>query len=484
MNINFLKSANKSLLILCTIMGILSTFSAVSSKDVNSIVHILIGCSWISLCYSFYRYRKNNTDKTIKYILAVCFMITHFFTIINTNNNITFTFAFSLIALFSIFGERKLTLFTIVVVAIGNGINIINGKIEGQTLILTVVVITLTAVTQYFNTAIIGRSVEENNEHMEKIKVEQQAREEVIYTLIKTAEELANSAVILGTSASEVSVSMEGVSKVVDEISKGASAQAENTEKGAKESEEIAIDIDTIVNTSEDLMSSTKEAEEMKNRGIGIVGILMQNTHDSNKSVKALKDMIESTSKSAEEINTASSVIVSIAEQTNLLALNAAIEAARAGEAGRGFAVVAEEIRKLAEQSASSTKTINDIIALLQQNMSLAFESMQKTAATMESQTDSIMDTEKIFNNLAGSIEAIHRGVDELNSAGEKINDKKIKIIHILHNLSVVAQENAASTEEASAAVEEQTVSMSEIVSINKKLLSLAAELKNIVNNK
>ena len=94
-------------------------------------------------------------------------------------------------------------------------------------------------------------------------------------------------------------------------------------------------------------------------------------------------------------------VIKDVADQTNFLALNAAIEAARAGEHGRGFSVVAEEVRKLAEQTATSVTDITRIVNNIQNGFSVVTESLQDGYKEVEQGTNQIETTGETFNEIA-----------------------------------------------------------------------------------
>ena len=95
------------------------------------------------------------------------------------------------------------------------------------------------------------------------------------------------------------------------------------------------------------------------------------------------------------------SVISGIASQTNLLALNATIEAARAGDAGRGFAVVASEVKKLAQETAAATHTIEQSIGALTGEAGGMLESITHGAQTARTALNDTKNIETLVDRLS-----------------------------------------------------------------------------------
>jgi methyl-accepting chemotaxis protein len=232
---------------------------------------------------------------------------------------------------------------------------------------------------------------------------------------------------------------------------------------------------------SKNLKSTAYEIMEIINSGLKEIENLSRITEESNIASKAIQEVILKTNDSSIKIGQASNVIASIAEQTNLLALNAAIEAARAGEAGKGFAVVAEEIRKLAEQSSASTMSIDEIVNDLQANSKDAVTTIERVSNIANEQTQSVINSKDKYMLIYEAMKKADKEIEQLNVSGLEMNSMKDTILDTLQNLSAIAQENSAATEEVTATIEEQVASMGEITNGSEALSELAQELQSII---
>lgn len=171
-----------------------------------------------------------------------------------------------------------------------------------------------------------------------------------------------------------------------------------------------------------------------------------------------------------------------MAKQTNLIALNATIEAARAGDAGLGFAVVAKEIQTMADQSAESTKYIDNILSNLHQSIEQSVESMNSILKTSGQQCQGVTHTIERYQNISEAMTISEAAVNKLNHSEKDMEAATNEIKLMLQTLSSIAEENAAGSQQATSTMEEQSASVQVLAQICEHLSELSENLRKIIS--
>ena len=304
---------------------------------------------------------------------------------------------------------------------------------------------------------------------------------DIIGKISDSSEQMAAASQEFTAISQESATAVEEISRTVEEIANGASDQAKNTEEGASKAVLLGEIIDNDIEYTKNINNAVSNVTQIVNEGLVEIENLSRITDENNIANKNISDVILKTNESSDKISEASNFIASIADQTNLLALNAAIEAARAGEAGKGFAVVADEIRKMAEQSANSTHTIEQIVNELQLNVKNAVDTMKRVSEITNEQTQSVIKNKNNYKLIEEAMKESQKAIERLKASGEEMYDMKNEIMSTLENLSSIAEENSAATQEVTASMEEQAASMEEIASSSGDLSQLAQDLQNTI---
>ncbi|MGH4139919.1 methyl-accepting chemotaxis protein [Clostridium sp.] len=280
----------------------------------------------------------------------------------------------------------------------------------------------------------------------------------------------------------ETVISIKAVTQTVEELAKGSVSQASDSQEIAENLSSLADEIDISVASSSQVKILSEEVKTVNQSSKNTFKVLKMKLEKSNSASQEVSRNIDILSTKSTSIGKIVSSIQAIAAQTNLLALNAAIEAARAGESGRGFAVVADEIRKLAEQTAVSTKEIGDVIEEIQKEIDKANSSMNIGNHIVEEVEEALKETDNSFAIIENSIDNTLVRISELTENISKVDADKSKIVLAFESISAISEESAAATEEVSASMDEQLESMVSISTTSEELRDISYNLEKLIS--
>ncbi|HHY73623.1 MAG TPA: chemoreceptor protein [Bacillus bacterium] len=281
-----------------------------------------------------------------------------------------------------------------------------------------------------------------------------------------------------------------GIAKIMDKnaeimfiksLIQSLDVENENIQTVTSATEQLSATIAEVANTATIVSTQTQGAVEKVNEGKSVIeqalgeimhteqafGNIIKNFSELQQYIKNIENIVQ--------------LINGIADQTNLLALNASIEAARAGEHGKGFAVVAGEVRKLAESTVESLKTVNMNVDSLREFSTVISQSIDKTTDIIKKATTDAYDTLPILTDIVHVVEKIQDGTantaaitEEQAAAIDEIANRMQELANLSDDVRILGTKTGASIYELSKVID---VFRLEAISKNNVRLSTPALL-------
>lgn len=324
----------------------------------------------------------------------------------------------------------------------------------------------------------VDQSVQQASQGISEIAHQAEQSSFTVQQLGQASLEMERGAQQVAASITEGVQQVQEVARAAQEVAQGAQRTAHSAEQGVQQMNQT---LKATQNAVEQIEQTRQFAQQMLQRAEQGRKALLQ-TNESiaridQESVRFAEE-IQQLAQMSSNITTILQTIEEIARQTNLLALNAAIEAARAGEAGRGFAVVAEEVRRLAERSASAAGEIQQIVQQVLTRTEQAVNAMQSNRNLIQQTTHLANDTGQSLESILHALGDVNQQVQVVAHALENIQQYANATMGEMEQIASIAQQSSAASQEMLAGTQMTVQNLEQVAGFSEQSRATASQLR------
>ncbi|MCR8632235.1 methyl-accepting chemotaxis protein [Paenibacillus radicis (ex Xue et al. 2023)] len=305
---------------------------------------------------------------------------------------------------------------------------------------------------------------------------------QMILKINEHAQLVAASADQLNISSDEMQISSRQIAETVKDVADGANKQTLSMEETSRSMEEVGAGIGRLAENAASISETVESSRQQAENGGNSIQITVQQMSSISESVHQTDLVIKMLDHKSQQIGSILQAIQDIAQQTNLLALNAAIEAARAHEHGAGFAVVAAEVRKLAEQSSSSSGEIAQLLNEIQTSIHESGESMSKVKDEVQTGIEMVRETELNFDHIRQSTTEIASQIQEMAATSEEMSAGAQQITAAVQQVTAIAHKSSTASQNVALTASNQLKTTGEVQSSVKSLSEMTEELHRLLS--
>jgi methyl-accepting chemotaxis protein len=287
-----------------------------------------------------------------------------------------------------------------------------------------------------------------------------------------TSEEITESSEQLFRSSSDSYSTIAEISSAAKAIAKSTEELSTSTEQITASIEQISANIKEVENSTQESASLTSAVREIaSDRGMITVADAMGGMDEIIDSVDKTLEIVRNLTVKSKDVEKVLTVIADVTKQTNLLSVNAAILAAQAGEYGKGFSVVADEIKTLADRTASSAKEITDIIKAIQKGITEVTHVTENSKIIVENGNALVVRTGEAFNDV---IESAQKSAEMANTIQKATAEQVKGITQIMESMEMIMQ----IVEHVTKATHEHEIGSEYLVNVAEKVKEVSEVIK------